>query len=296
MRLLDFFENTYVPQRLLGKSPKTIRLYKCSIKCFSDHLGRAATLADLTDESLAPFLLWRISQTSRASANKDRVQICAIWRFANAKQMVDKLPTIPSIVSPEQIPIAWTLEEMARLFEACKSTTGVYYDRKDARWVMTQAAFWFALVSVIWETGERIGAVMSLERSDIAGEFISFRAETRKGGKLPTAKRLRPETSGLVLCLLDQWIDPQATDKVFPWALNDNQLWAHFRAVIRSAGLPSGRKYMFHCIRKSVASHVEANGGDAQKALNHASRVSTAKYLDPRIVKPVQPIDHLPVV
>lgn len=58
-------------------------------------------------------------------------------------------------------------------------------------------------------------------------------------------------------------------------------------------GLPDNRLYKFHAIRKSVASHYEAAGGNATELLGHTSRKITRAYLDPRIVRKKSAIDVL---
>jgi integrase len=60
-----------------------------------------------------------------------------------------------------------------------------------------------------------------------------------------------------------------------------------------AAGLPDTREYKFHVLRKSVASHYEAAGGNATDLLKHSSRKVTLTYLDPRVVRPAAPVDLL---
>ena len=49
-------------------------------------------------------------------------------------------------------------------------------------------------------------------------------------------------------------------------------------------------------MRRSVASHYKAAGGDATELVDHTSRKVTQAYLDPRIVKRVQEMDLLPSI
>ena len=41
---------------------------------------------------------------------------------------------------------------------------------------------------------------------------------------------------------------------------------------------------MFHRIRKSTASYLRLNGGDATARLGHSTAAVTARYFDPRIL------------
>ena len=75
---------------------------------------------------------------------------------------------------------------------------------------------------------------------------------------------------------------------IFPWPYCPSMLWLRYKKIIRRAGLPTGRKRAFHCMRKSAASHFEAAGGNATELLGHSDRRVTLSYLSPTIVKPQQ--------
>lgn len=295
MLLLTFLNDFYVTQRLIGKSHKTARLYRCSVSQFSKYLGRDALLSDLTDATMAAFLRHRLDTgTTKATAEKDRVQISAIWRFAHAKQEVERLPTIQSISVPVVAPVAWTMDELGQLLESCRTTGGVYVDNQRAQWAVTRAVWWTALHHVLWCTGERIGAVLQLRWRDIDGSTINFPAEIRKRGLRYNHREIDQQCVDALAKMQDAWFCADPDCLVFPWSLTSSMIWTHYREILKDAGLPQDRLSKFHRIRKSVASHIQAKGGNAQEAMQHASRRTTESYLDPRICRPEQPIDTLP--
>ncbi|MGD9632533.1 MAG: tyrosine-type recombinase/integrase, partial [Pirellulales bacterium] len=153
--------------------------------------------------------------------------------------------------------------------------------------------FWRALMLVIWDTGERIGAVMALtwDRVDVEAGWVRFIAEDRKGATednlLPIALDTREALAEL------RAKSRRRSGSVFEWPYHPTYIYNRLGRIMRRAGLPDTREYKFHVVRKSVASHYEAAGGNATDLLKHSSRKVTMTYLDPRIVKPTAPIDLL---
>jgi len=135
MILMDFLNDVYIPQKLLGKSPKTMRLYRVSVRKLDSFLDRPARLNDLNDDMFARFLAWRLETTLKASVEKDRCQLAAVWRFAFMKGLVKEPSFLPIIPSPAKTPRAWKIEELERLFNACRQTEGAFADKKDGLWV-----------------------------------------------------------------------------------------------------------------------------------------------------------------
>jgi len=89
--------------------------------------------------------------------------------------------------------------------------------------------------------------------------------------------------------------------QLFPWPYDQNRedwpaLVARFRKILRAAGLPSGRKDLFHKIRRTTASHLAKAGGDATAMLGHSSEAVTLGYLDPTITGTARFSKMLPTV
>jgi integrase len=289
--ILQHFERVYRPNKLAGGSHSTIRQYRASIKNFDRFLAslginRESELCDLRDELLnqAPHWLVKVRGLRPHSALKMQDNLLAIWRFLKEKYYVPHSPNVKLIDVPELIPIAWTKEELRRLWQACMKQEGYYRGVPRSLW-------WHALHSVIWDTGERIQAVMSCEWSDVdlKGRWLLVKAEYRKGKKADKIFRLHPDT-----VLLLRAIREPEREKIFPLpGGNMFNLYNHYKAMLKGARLPYDRKHMFHCMRKSTASWLEVAGGNATSQLGHSSRKTTLSYLDPRIVKQTHASDVL---
>lgn len=282
MRLHEFFDVRYRPQRLLGKSESTVRLYRYSIRSFSATVKTEPTLDHLTDQGVIDHMQRILSDgRSPATANKDRAQLLAIWRHAFRLGLVDRWPSVPQLREPERTPHAWLPEELSSLFATISKLDGNYGS-------VPQSLWWQALVMFGLDTAERVNAIRQAKWSWFSGEWVNVPAEARKGKRSDKAYRLSPETLGLMLRV--RQLSPST---VFPWPYCDMYIWTVFRKILRSAGLPSGRRDQFHKLRRTCASAVFAAGLDPQEALDHANRRTTKRYLDPRFSRDRQPCDVL---
>lgn len=284
MKTLDFFETVYRPRRLRGKSKKTSRQYRLSIAAFGKTLGRDPVLGDFTNENLSLHIQARLdAKRAKATANKDRSQLLALWRMASALGMVNGWPSVPAEIEPERIPKAWLADDLRQLFDAIDKQQGTFGSVPRSLW-------WRTITMLCLDTAERIGAVFQARWTWVDREWIEIPAEVRKGGRRDRKYRLSPDTIELLESIRTVSRD---SDRVFPWPYCDQYLWRLFDQLLISAGLPHGRQDKFHRLRKTTASVVYAAGMDPQDCLDHQHRRTTRRYLDPRFTRDQQPSDVL---
>ena len=190
-------------------------------------------------------------------------------------------PTVTRIPEPVRIPVAWSREDLDRLFRAADTERLLISGVPSPSW-------WRTLHLVAWDTGERITALLGCCWSHLSGEWLTIPAELRKGKRSDRAYRLAPQT----LAALERIREPERPE-IWPWPYHRSYLWIRYRIIRQRAGLPTDRRSAFHRIRRSVASHYEAAGGNATELLGHESRATTRAYLDPRIVETPQAVDLL---
>jgi integrase len=273
MLLSEFFESIYRPLRLLNRSVRTDQLFRYTIRLFAVTLGRPATLADLTDIVVAKHLSKLLADGRRpAGVNKERRQLVALWNLAAKKRLVDQFPVLPTVHEPEQLPKAWTTEELWRLRMSCNMQTGDYCGIPAARW-------WLAMHHVLFSTGERITAVMRMRWRDVTGSVVVFPAEHRKGSKRASVATL---TTAAVESL--EMIRQPVRDLVFPWQYQSSYIYNVYKQILQRAELESDSRSMFHRMRRTHATHLKAAGGDPTTSLGHQSAATTAKYIDPRLL------------
>ena len=282
MLVLDFFTTVYEPLRLISASEHCRYQYGRNIKLLSEVIGRAAALADLTDDNLARVVAVLLKRgRSPATANKTFSQLRALWELAAKRGLVGTYPTMRKIPEYKRVPVAWNRQQLAALFSALRTTQGRIAGLRASEW-------WLALHCLLWNTGLRIGTALKLRWSDVdwqAGEVIA-RAEIQKQ-RADQRFRLHPDTMAILTLIRRQ------EGEIFPWPQSRASLWDAYDRILRRADLPHDRRSKFHRMRRSVASWFEAAGGDACSLLGHSSRKVTEAYLDDSIVPRPHACDRL---
>lgn len=281
--LASLYLEQYEPLALRSRRPNTKRLYRSTLRFFDKYLGRKATTADLNDATVSGFAAARLSAgLSKRSVNKDLFNMLALWRWCHKKGYLKNWPDVELERPPLRVPVALSRDELASVLDAIQAERAFVGD-------YSGPMFWLALFLLIWNTGERIGAVMALEweRVDLVRGWVRFIAEDRKGAAADNALPLAPYTVDALKAI------SRRDGLVFPWPYSSTYIYYRFGKIMQRAGLPDNGLYKFHVLRKSVASHYEAAGGNATELLGHTSRKVTRAYLDPRIIKQVSAIDLL---
>jgi integrase len=277
MLLTTFLDTVYVPLKLRGRSPESVRLLRHAIRQFSLHLGRDATLEDFDDLTVSQFLAVRAAKLSPNSVARERSGLLALWNLAQARGLLRLRPLVAPELIPEQTPRAFTADELGRLWTSCGQVRG---------WVgPVPAPVWFqALLGVLFYSGERITAVLRVEKAGWQRPWLAVPAEARKGSRKPATYQLPDHVADLV----DQ-VSRHDQPEIFFWPASDTALRARWKVITRRAGIGDGPEVQFHALRRSFASHVQAAGGSARDALGHSSEKVTRRYLDPRITQAGQP-------
>jgi len=282
MQLNAFYRDFYAVLKLRSRSVRTKQLYLSTIRGFDRWLGRSAELADLNDLTVNRYLAYlRDRELSPFTVNKERSNLLALWNYAARKGYIALWPDVPTEIEPEVIPRAWMEDEMKRIFAACDGIPGAFVGIPCPLW-------WKLLLSVIWDSGERISAVRGIEwrHLDLERQWLTIPAKLRKGKKSDKAFQLSSET----VSILRQVKKVSRNTLVFPWPYSETYLWKKYGLLLKSAGLDAGPRSKFHRIRRTVASYYEASGGDATELLGHSDRKVTRKhYLDPRVVQQQKP-------
>ena len=289
MPMYTFLHTIYVPLRLRGRSPNSVRLLNHAIRQFSRFLGRDAVLADFDDLTVSQYLTERGRHLSPYSVERERSGLLAMWRLAADRRLVDTRPCVQAELLPERTPRAFTVDELGRLFDSCQAEKGYIGP-------IPAGVFFVALAAALYESGERVAAMLATPRECWAAPFLRVPAGIRKGRRVERIYELTTDTAALVDTVAKH---PHAT--VFHWPHDSSMIYYHWERITRRAGLGGGRDTKFHCLRRTTASHLAAACGvdAATRYLSHSSdRVTRRSYIDPRIVGAagVKPIDALPKI
>lgn len=275
MTLTEFFRTVYRPLRLRGRSENTSRLYAATINAFrrwlvAEKIADEPLLEHLEELLLARYLEHRQSTKSPYTSEKERSQLLALARLAHERRMLDRIPTCPPTVLPDRVPSSWSEEELRRLFAKAAQARGMVGP--------VPASEWFpAVISLAFETGERIGALLLTKRADYQRPSLTVSAESRKGRRRGRVYRLSEATCDRLDALA-----AGGGEYLLPWPFCHTYLWSRLKKILSDAGL-AGKRIGFHQVRRSAISHLAAAGGDPVEFAGHASAAMTKRwYLDPR--------------
>jgi len=296
MTLRELLRDRVAPLKNL--SDRTTAMYEATLDRFRDFLGHEPTVDDLDDLTAAKFIRWRgttaHSKTrgiiSPASLAKDSAHLRSLWTWLAKKRWKKsngdllEFPDYARPRVPKPRPVAYTAEELGRLVRAAKHRKGLVAG-KPAAW------YWLTKLMAMFQTGERIGAVLALRWGEVDLErcTLTFLAATRKGHRETITRAITPELARL---MATQKGPPDAL--VWPW-LEDRRLlsvYSSLRVLCRLADVPY---HPFHSIRKSTASYIKKAGKSAKKQLGHSSEeMAETHYYDERITGVESALDYLP--
>lgn len=274
----------YLAHNTRVTSESTLNHYHITMRQYQALCG--TRLRHLNDDNLVRFMRWlKDSGRAPATVNQKRDYVCAFWRWLAKRGYVRRWPTVAAIREPEVIPEAWTIGQLDKILDACGAQTGLVDGVQAAAWWTSIHLFWFY-------HGERLSATLSALWKDYDGRTLLIPAHVRKGGQKAMLYQLIPQVQEAI-----ERIRHPERELIWPWTPCDFH-YHYNRRILKTAGLIRTRgKSGPHKMRRSFASHLEAAGGDACKALKQSKSSLTRKsYIDPRIAKPVNQSTLLPRV
>lgn len=271
LTLAEYFAKVYCLERAL--KPESIRQVRMSIRAFDRWHGRAAHLEELADELVNQWILASGEQWAPKTLRRRRCDIIGLWRYANETRHVTTMPErVRPVKVPKRVPQAWSRDEVRAILRACRLLTDYFPTG------VQRGKFWSAFVRTGYDTALRLSDLLALKKSRIgeAGKLVVLQEKTQ----VEHVCRLRDTT---IAAIADTY--PPDRELVFPWSYSREQFWYHWRKLLESAGLPSGRTEGPQKLRRTSASHLEAVApGAATAHLGHKTPgMAKAHYIDPRI-------------
>lgn len=231
--------------------------------------------------------LLRESGRSKRTANNCRAGILRLWRFARTKPWGAPRfdpAEIPKFKENPPRPTAWRPDEMRRIIDQCrKAPTKRAWGPRE----------WLGLVLLCYDTGQRIDSICLGDVSQFNPErgTLEIPGEHQKNG-LATIHTLAPATVTAVLSMRRK----DGDTRLIPWPFCKRALWDKFKAqILIPAGLPAGRRDMFHKFRRTGFTHVYIKLG-AKAAARYAGHKGDLSryYLDETLLDRPDPITALP--
>lgn len=263
-RTLDQIVTDYALARPLSRGARYLMGRTAAL--YSAHLGRPATVADLTDDGVSAWIASHEECCSRSTLAGHRTRLLCLWRFAARRGHCVPPGDVRAARPPDPAPEAWTVDEVGRLLAACPRLG------RDGEYLA-------ALIAVAYESGLRRGDCQRLRRDQI-GPVVRIRQQKTGYTHEP---RLRPETVARVLALPGEY--PLACQ----WS--SRRYTRAWRRLRRLAGLPDHGGCQQ--LRRSGATWVAVGEGldAAAEFLGHRSPGMVRYYVDRRYYRPR---GHLP--
>ncbi len=257
--------------------------YLVTLRLLDSWAGRAVKVDELSAELILNFLRFRRLTRSPRTVNNNRAHLLTLFRSAvHTGHHPGPVPDhVPKIRETSQLPTAWSVEEFSRLLDACDSA------RCLLGW---DGRHWRALLLVSWDTSHRLSALLSAKRDDLSAlGFLIIRGEHTKQGR-DVCHKLHADTIAALDALPEH-------EFMFPWPYNKRAIWLEYKKLLRVAGLPCGRRDLFHRLRRTSATHLAAVAGieAAEKHLDHTTHgLAVRSYIDQRFMPVVQAADIMP--
>jgi integrase len=285
-----FFETTYLPVRLVGKSSGTVENYRAALKHWKRFTPNPP-IRQIDGRLLASFQA-ALLQTGVAPAtvNGYTRPLKAMLRLAADEEyaVIVRVPKLRLLREPKRVPLALTVEEFGKVLVQSQQVQGMIGWHPAAVW-------WRAVLLTAWETGLRYKALLALRTIDFLPDSggLHCQAETQK-----TKEAQWFALSATTIAAIQAIVRPHEPLLFHPGVVSET-VGEWLRQILDRSGIyaPQGSGQRWHRLRRSKASYTAAAGGDAQRALAHSAASVTAKYLDPRIAKPPrQPPMPLPEI
>lgn len=287
--LRHFFETVYLPQRLIGRSPRMKKEYRRVIALLGDCVGHEPLFDDLSDKVAADFFAELGTRGYAAGGvNSQRCRLFALWRLAHDQGLVTKPPKVRKLPVEKEAPDAWTLSEMSALLQAADECYFTPIAGIPAR------RFWRAMLLVGWYTALRKRSLGSLRRDDVDFQRRTIYSagsgmKTRKGKYF----KLGDDAFDAIL---EIWLPER--ELLFP-TIYDKRFGEMWDKLIVDAGVSRSRKVTkhFHMLRRTVATQTAIQAGipAAVALLDHSMpQLTIDHYIDPTQIPAVDASSFLP--
>ncbi len=234
-------------------------------------------LCDLSSAGVAKMMSTLIERgLSVTTVNGYRAKIVALWTWAWKVGWLRTWPTVRKLPEPWRAPIAWSPEEVAKIWRGIASLEGQIACIPTALW-------WSAYHGILFDTGERHEARMGLRWEHFTnfekGEG-TFPYSIRKGQTADNPFQFGPATMADL-----RVIRGYDYERVLHWPFHEKTFFPKYRKLLQHCGVPNDRYHLSHCGRKYVGTQTRLAGGNATEVLGHKDeRTTNESYIDPRFI------------
>lgn len=235
----------YIASRLICQEYKT-QLLRIAGLCGS-----------VTNEAVNTYLRSRQGAVTTVTLRNERGHLLTLWKFGYQTGALDDMPRGILTVRMSRPPTrAWTPAQIRTLLDAAEGHRNV-----TMRSGANRAAFLRAWIFLGYETGARLGDVMSFSECHLRGDSIAW-TQSKTGDPLTRVltKPCRDACGEMLMASPD--------GRIVGWATTKRNATRIMRSLIDSAGLSGTGKWL----RRSGATHCEMiRAGAGRLHLGHRS-------------------------
>jgi integrase len=273
MRLLEYV-NVYASQHEYGLRGSSLAYMRSAVGSLETFAGRQIDVTDLTPCEFNRFLDFLRENRRPDTFRTVRGAILTLWRHAHVNKHTTIEPVgLRKIRIRRRSPTAWTPIEVETLIRTAHGR-----NRSRMPCGIAYAIWWESLIRTAYDTGMRLGDLLSISRSQITrtkdGAVVKYQASKTED---ECYRRLRPTT----LAVVDQAIRSNNSHPELIWPLwaSRDAFYRQFRSLVAAAGI---RKGTFRYIRRTAVTwaDIQTPGLGQQVAGHKNERVTAESYRD----------------
>lgn len=264
--LIDLAASYFLARNL---APNSQYQLSRSIACFGQHLGRQATIDDLTGDTVSKWLESLEQRLARRTVAGHRTNVMSLWRHLAEQGLVQAPRQVRRVVKPDPCPVAWTIEELRALIAQAEKI----------QWTMADGTpmsiYFLSTIYFCYETG--------LRRSDA---WLVSLSQIREDGSIQmrqhkTGRTHQPRITQRTLALMKQI----KHDPPLAWVGgNPRQWYVHWNLLVAAARIRPGALQQ---IRRTGATHLyREHPEDVQRYLGHRTPTMQKHYVDLSLAAP----------
>lgn len=295
--LSEVFEGEYIRARLFEHSENTIGLYRVIIRKWRLITGDPA-VPEITSSHLALFrdAIGRMEGrdgklSSPVTVRSGLRHVNTLLSFAGPQDRQNRdalgiLEKVPWVKWPRQImkiPKGVAVEHVEAVYRAADKMRVPRIPGVDT------AAWWRALIVLVYNTGLRRRTVFSIRMADVVWDDCSLHLP---GERFKSARPQIVPLNQTTMQHLEKLRGPR--EYLLAWPYRNEYFWTLFNKLQSEAGIAEADRFGLHAMRRQLATTYARESPElAQLALGHTGfSVTKDHYIDPEALRPA--VDRLP--
>jgi integrase len=276
MNLVEFAHHYFENHQYGIKENSQKCYYLPAAKQFTEATG-CDDVAKINRSVANQFVDWLKSRSITTTTQHTRRRaFVTLWKAAYDSGLCPVFEPCRKIRLVKRSPRAWSIDDVKRLVRVTKE------DTREWAWRVSAGAYWASLFAAAWDTGLRLGDLLSIERDWIltdnnsgCGTLVMIASKTRH----EHVCTLNPCTMDLIN---ESFVQQPKRRLVWPLRSDRREFYRDVQKRFKAAGLTG----TFRFLRRAAVTYAESQSpGLGTKLAGHRdSRTTRESYLDPLLM------------